>query len=159
MILVKIVTEEIAKEILEKYLPKEKDFLICQSIDKIPSYIHKQLNRNFFIINSQEPYYNKDFLIIPEGYIKFDELEINIENVDLVISNVKSIEEISNSFTEKDEFESYKDYLARCKRHAEEIELSLLLLNAKERVKITNKIQFIKTKSNTSEYDDASIFE
>ena len=157
MILVKIVTEEIAKEILAKYLPREKDFLICQSIDKIPSYIYKQLNRNFFIINSQEPYYNEDFLIIPEGYVKFDELEINIENVDLIISNVKSMDEIKNSFTEKDELESYKDYLARCKRHVEEIELSILLTEAKERVRLTSEIQFIKT--NSSEYDDASISE
>jgi hypothetical protein len=159
MILVKIVTEEIAKEILEKYLPATKDFLICQSIDQIPSYFHKQLIRNFFIINSQETYCNEDFLVIPESHTDFIRLKDDIENVDLVISNVKSVAEIANTFTEKDEFETAKEYLARCKQHAREVELSLILSNAKQVVSVTNKIQFIKTNSNTGEQNDASIFE
>jgi hypothetical protein len=159
MILVKIVTEEIAKEILEKYLPNTKDFLICQSIDQIPSYLHKQLIRSFFIVNSQETYCNEDFLVIPESHTDFERLKNDIETVDLVISNVKSIVEIANTFTEKDEFETDKEYLQRCKQHSQKVELSLILYDAKQVVSVTNKIQFIKTNSNTGEQNDASIFE
>ena len=159
MILVKIVTEEIAKEILSDYLPTSKDFLICQSIDQIPSYFHKQLIRHFFIINSQETYCNEDFLVIPESHANLMQLQDDIENVDLVISNIKSVSEIANTFTEKEEFETAKEYLARCKQHIREIELSLILSNAKQVVNVTNKIQFIKTNSNTGEQNDASIFE
>ena len=159
MILVKIVTEEIAKEILSDYLPTSKDFLICQSIDQIPSYFHKQLIRHFFIINSQETYCNEDFLVIPESHANLMQLQDDIENVDLVISNIKSVSEIANTFTEKEEFETAKEYLARCKQHTREIELSLILSNAKQVVNVTNKIQFIKTNSNTGEQNDASIFE
>lgn len=151
MIIVKTLIEKLTKEILDKYEGKSKDFLICQHIENMPDYMLRLLKRKFFLINSQKYYYNSDFLVVPKGVPDVHQLELDVENVSLIITDF----DINfQHHSEKSEDESDIDYLARLDEIRRNFKIKIILEESKKRIfNVANQIQYIQTQSNDEEFD------
>lgn len=153
MIVINIVTEEIANKILENFCPPFKDYLVCQYIDKLPDYLLKRLTKKFYVITTDEYHFNPDFLIVPKSIESTAQFESDVQHVDLVITT------ISREFEDapdKLEDETLSDYLAKVDDFRLNLHVQVMLENVKRVIYVSNEIQNITVETL---HEESDIFE
>lgn len=131
-----------------------KDFLICKGIDKaIPTYLSKQLTRNYFIVEVEGYYCGNDFMFLPRDFNgRSFELSKDMNEVDVIITDCDSFHQIARKACKLNaSFETDEDLLAHFENTTNQLKTALSLKNKKNVIKISDEIQQYTTTTNIDE--------